>query len=366
MNNIDLHIPTGEIEIHYNSGIIEVVDYIPVYTPAWLHYTDVVVPAAKVRDTLIDFPVYVDLESDLPSQAWQYIRNNGGDIRVADEKGNEKPRELVDINVSKKQGGLFIKQSELSSTNDNILRIYYDNRNAVDYQKSYKFGAQNVWVNGFASVWHMNQGNVMDSTANGNNGTNYGSSDVSGKVGKARRFDISSKISIPNSSSLTISGALTLNVWIKSSSIDSYQHIFDKGIHANYEMAISRSKIYSRITIDGILHKSYGNSDLLNNTWYNLVYRYNGITLDYFLNGITNNSDTASGKIKTSGESAVIGMENTASAHFLGIIDELRISSKPRSDEWIDAMYANQNNPSKFYDISSVNTNKQYINFNEE
>src|SRR5690606_11402161 len=77
---------------------------------------------------------------------------------------------------------------------DTKLYLYFDPAHAEMTQYVGDTGetaAQRVWENGYAGVWHMKNvnGQVLDSTANGNHGTIYGATEVDGPLGRCLSFD---------------------------------------------------------------------------------------------------------------------------------------------------------------------------------
>jgi hypothetical protein len=63
--------------------------------------------------------------------------------------------------------------------------------------------------------WQLD-GNSLDNSGNGNNGTNNGATPAPGKFGQAMYFNgTSNYVSVPNSSSLSVTTAITIAAWIK-------------------------------------------------------------------------------------------------------------------------------------------------------
>src|SRR6185503_6949856 len=135
----------------------------------WSNRVAVTVQHGQVGGALTDFPVYVDL-SDMPAGFWSAVNSDCGDIRVTESDGTtEVPREVAACNTGGDTGELYFKAPALSSSSDSTFYIYYGDSGASDYATSATYGAQNVWTNGYKSVYHFEQdpsGTVLDSTAN--------------------------------------------------------------------------------------------------------------------------------------------------------------------------------------------------------
>jgi len=74
------------------------------------------------------------------------------------------------------------------------------------------------YSNGLVGYWPMDT-NANDYSNNINNGTIFSATPITGKVGNAYDFNGStSYINIPNSSTVDITGNLTIQAWVKRDS----------------------------------------------------------------------------------------------------------------------------------------------------
>src|SRR5690606_38973349 len=152
---------------------------------------------------------YVDL-SDLPSEFWTNVQSDCDDVRITtSDETTEVPREIVSCDGDTDTGELHFKAPSLANATDTTFYIYYGNSSATDYATDATYGAENVWSNGYAGVWHLEEDpggtapQIVDSTGNGNDGTSegeMGSDDLTeGQVAKALDFDGSDDyINVPN------------------------------------------------------------------------------------------------------------------------------------------------------------------------
>src|SRR5690606_33907440 len=121
---------------------------------SWQYRVSLTIDADQVDADLTDFPVYVDL-SDMPAEFHNNVNADGSDIRVTTgDEGTEVPREVVFYDADTDTGELHFKAPTLSSTTDTTFYIYYGNSSAGDYADDATYGAENVWSNGYAGVWH--------------------------------------------------------------------------------------------------------------------------------------------------------------------------------------------------------------------
>lgn len=80
--------------------------------------------------------------------------------------------------------------------------------------------AEKLFTTGISGMWHFDEGSgsiAHDSSGNGNNGTIYDATWTSGISGSALSFDgIDDYVEIPDSDSLDITGAITVEAWMNS------------------------------------------------------------------------------------------------------------------------------------------------------
>ena len=192
---------------------------------SWHYYLPITIPASKLSSTLTDFPVSVDL-STLPQTFFDYVRSDGGDIRVVlPDLETQVPIEIESISTSNKTGSLFFKAPELSNVTDNVFYLFYGNSFALGYDPSDTYGAHNVWTNGYVGVWHMAEDpsgtapQVKDSTVNNYSGT--ASEDmtsvnlVQGKLTNALSFNRTSNYVGFGTLNPLPNGVGAVNLWFK-------------------------------------------------------------------------------------------------------------------------------------------------------
>ena len=115
------------------------------------------------------------------------IQSDGKDIRftASDETTLlDYERELIETTTEPYQLVMHVRIPSVSSSVDTDYYMFYNNPDeTVDGEN--KTG---VWDSNFVMVQHMGD-SLADSTINGNDGTNYGTTVVDGLNGKARSFD---------------------------------------------------------------------------------------------------------------------------------------------------------------------------------
>ena len=146
----------------------------------------------------------------------------------------------------------------------------------------------------------------------------------------------SSYVSVPNSTSLSISGPITIEAWIKVNAINgNYQDIVCKesygqaGTGGGYELAITNT---GKVRLD--LYQSHnqyttaiGSTTVSTGVWHHVAGVFDGSQIRVYLNGVLDGS-LSTGNGPASGTSALnIGKSTYTTYYFGGLIDEVRISA---------------------------------------
>jgi hypothetical protein len=189
---------------------------------------------------------------------------------------------------------------------------------------------------GLVAAYGFNEGSgttVHDSSGKGNNGTLQGGASwtTSGKYGNALSFNGSSAlVTIPNSPSLQLTSAKTLEAWVYSTRLTGiWRDVIYKGNDNYYLEADSTS---GKPAIGGTFASPLlGTAALTANTWVHLAGTYDGATLRLYLNGVQVNSRAETGPIATSTNPLHIGGDSIYGQYFQGRIDEVRIYNRALS-----------------------------------
>ena len=109
----------------------------------------------------------------------------------------------------------WVNLTTLLSTQETIFYLYYGNSQCQNQQTTEK-----VWDDGYCGVWHLN--NVQDSTQNENNGVNYGTDSIIGKVGLAKDFNYGNYISFGDMSEPcnNLLSTLTVEFWMNPETLN--------------------------------------------------------------------------------------------------------------------------------------------------
>ncbi|MDD5518917.1 MAG: LamG domain-containing protein [Candidatus Omnitrophica bacterium] len=234
------------------------------------------------------------------------------------------------------------------------VRVYDRALSATEVRYHYNQGGPVGW-------WKMDEGEgrtVYDSTNNNNDGililagSATSSAWVEGKYDSALSFDgVDDYVSIPDNSSLDITGNLTMEGWVYFDKLLAWQGIISK---ANYSGGYTDSayilklddqnRLTFGITSDGGeagLHWTYQTGTVQSGRWYHIAVVFAPSTnMKIYIDGGLNTNDTTSipALIYNSGQSFKIGKDVVSNYH-PGKIDDVRIYNYARTPEQIRQDY---------------------------
>lgn len=321
----------------------------------WTRRTELTFDNSAQGSNLDNFPVLVTLDGTTNIDYAQ-TQNNGEDLRFVDADGvTVLDHEIEEWN----EAGLSyvwvrVPRIDAGSTTDSIW-MYYGNASASDGQN-----ATGVWDSSFETVNHLAetpadgvQGHY-DSTANGNHGTpqNFqdgggGSTNSAGQISGADDLGGDDDyVDVQNTAStLNVGQAFTLEAWVKRDVTGSAHALLTKRLSDKYAWKLSiQSNNVTRFDIsDGSSYQNVQGHTISDTNWHYIVARSDGSSLRLFNNGsIHGNSTSKTYTIAYDAGNLLTGAgvwSNTLSDYMNGRMDEVRVSSVARSNDWIAAQY---------------------------
>ena len=333
----------------------------------------------QVSGTLSNFPVLISITAgELRSVGnGGHVQNtNGYDIvfRAADGAA-PLAHEVESYSSTTGQLIAWVIVPVVSSSSATVIYVYYgDNSITVPTQNSAA-----VWDSQFKGVWHLQQ-SLNDSTSSGNNGTNSGSTDASGRMARGRRFDGSSSYVSTTSSELKTADSFTISLWFKADVTNFAHHLVwqgedgGNGWGGQQEMHLTlgdRSGGQDRgdylsfflgyqpaTNTENPLYVRTAFSDT--NDWHHAAVVVTGMgsspSVTLYLDGALKGSDSSTTS-KTGrnnwNKTFRLGGPSAADRLFDGKLDEVRISTTNRSSNWILTEYRNQNDPTSFVTVGA-------------
>ena len=190
-------------------------------------------------------------------------------------------------------------------------------------------------------------GNANDESGFNNNGTVSGAALVSDRWGNpasAYSFDgVNDYISVPVSSSLNFQNAVTINFWIKVG--DFYDRESYPLSHGNWEnrwkVSLTNKHIRWTIKSNSGTKDLDSETELIQNTLYNVTVLYDGRDFEIYINGELDAFTSFSGLILTTTIDLMVGqvLPDNNQYNFKGTLDDIRIYNYALSYRSIQSLY---------------------------
>lgn len=309
----------------------------------WQYRNQITIDATHIDSNLTDFTMLID-ESGLGMDFWSNVQNDGGDIVITTADGTTKlARELVNIDTTAQTMELHTRIPSVSSTVDTNLFIYYGNTTANEMNDA------TTTFSNYSHVYHMDNLNAVDVIA-ANNGTHTsGGSITTGIMGGGHLYTGSGLVDITD---INGSNIRTLSFWYNPANTGG----------GNFGSILGSNSFNDGLRHVGTdeLNVRDGGSVVVStsntfNTDKHLVFSYDSGTgnLNIYENGLLQDSNSFGGWHDVS---YLIGIAGNNSRAPGGLVDEIRISNNTLDIHWAAAEFANQSNPSTFYNVSAQET----------
>jgi hypothetical protein len=178
---------------------------------------------------------------------------------------------------------------------------------------------------------------IGDASGSGNVGTISGAVwNPAGRFGGALSFDgVDDWATVPDSNSLDVTSALTLEAWVNPSQVRDWTTVMMKeqvgnlayGLYANSDLSLGNRPSGHVFTLND--NNLRGGSTLPVNAWTHLALTYNGSTVRLYINGAEAGAIPSTGNaVVTSAAPLHIGGNSIWGEWFSGLIDEVRIYNR--------------------------------------
>jgi glucose/arabinose dehydrogenase/chitodextrinase len=194
---------------------------------------------------------------------------------------------------------------------------------------------------GVAASWGFNEASgttAADVSGNNNTATLVGGpTRVAGKYGNALSFDqVNDYLSVPNSSSLNFSGnAATLSMWINPASISGDSVVLGKFWNANmsspyyqYGLELGGGRPHFYVGTSTGLSGAAMDTALALNQWTHLAVVFNGLTVQFYVNGTMVSSKSLSASITARGMALRMGADASTQQFYKGLLDNVRVYNR--------------------------------------
>jgi fibronectin type 3 domain-containing protein len=192
---------------------------------------------------------------------------------------------------------------------------------------------------GLVAAYSMDQGSgttLPDVSGTGNNGTLSGASwTTSGRFGSALSFNGSGNmVTVPDSNSLDLTTALTLEAWVRPTTVNDWHTVLLKeqpaqltyALYGSTDAGLPAGHVYPTGSSGDRWVR--GPSALPLNTWSHLAFSWDGATGRVYVNGTQVASGALAGTAIVSSSPLRIGGNTIWNEWYSGLIDEVRIYNR--------------------------------------
>jgi hypothetical protein len=289
----------------------------------------------QTDEDLIGFPVLVRLDDTRIDYA--AAAEDGADLRFVDAtSGDELAYEIEEWNPAG-ESFVWVKVPRIVRGSwEGAFWIYFGNEVAATGARPAE-----VWSSAFAGVFHLN-GDLLDSTANANHGTNDGATAGAGRLAGGRWFDHddADKVTIGSVGLPMGASPRTLCAWAQTTDVTTNsKHWF-----ISYGAFVNNGGFFIGRSADELWCGGVGSDIVADDayrsaTWQYLCCTFDGFSARIYVDGVlVQGPENRSAWTVAPGQS-FLGSHINSGESWDGGLDEARISAASRSRDWIAAEY---------------------------
>ncbi|NLG17205.1 MAG: DUF2341 domain-containing protein [Fibrobacter sp.] len=310
-----------------------------------------------LNDPVADVPLLVRFTSS--NFNFSETESGGEDIRFFDAWGKPLKFELERWDLQSSLGEAWIRFDTLSPSSQFIFMRWGNKGAQSGSEPSMVFDT----ASGFRGVWHLtgesdgvrNHGLYKDATFNRNNGDDYiRARGLEGVNGPGHQFNgTNDYILIPGHDAYNFgTGPFTISLWFKVTEQKRNDLFIYKFDSENGKMGISSGPdgtLFFWASAAGVTDTVCRSSPLGSDKWYSVsLVRGKDLTAKLYVNGELTNDRSFTADVTGSSESSCIILgsdlspDSTVINSLGGFLDEVRIGSEERTQEWVEINYLNQ------------------------
>lgn len=309
---------------------------------------DTTAQGADIQEAVGNVPILLRLHSG--NFDFSKTKPDGGDLRfVASDDVTALKYEIDTFDVIDEVALIWVNVPEIkANSSENRIYIYYGNEEAVDSQDS-----PAVFANGHTLVYHLSeaQGTPRDATTNKNHSSHFsGGQSLPAVVGNGiSLFGGRDSITVPHTPALNLAEGFTLSTWIKIKHPGSDGYLFSQLEHGKgIIVGVEGEKVYARVINGDVVVQTEGDAGLTLGDWHNLtVTARPGEKLSLFIDGLQVTDAPLTAALPGMITDLSFGSLDDGSHRLAADLDEIHLSTVPRSPAWIKTIFASQGIQSK-------------------
>jgi lysophospholipase L1-like esterase len=247
-----------------------------------------------------------------------------------------------------------VKVPTAYAASDTVIQCQYSNATPTDgSDRPGTFDANTALAMHLST--NQTGGAFVDATSNGNNGTNTGTTDTAGQIDRGRNFSGTSQyITVPDSASLDVSTALTIEGWFRvTGGAGSTRRICYKGHYtssSDTDIAFTAALMYTdklRLYLSqdgGTSNAAYVDSTTTytDTNWHHVAFKFGGgSSLKIIVDGVDVTGSVVGSitSINNSADPLWIGTDKGVTQEWFGDLDEFVVHNVDRSLDYLKLRY---------------------------
>lgn len=308
----------------------------------------------EIEKPVYGFPVLVRLNEN--NFDFTMVQSDGSDIRFISADGEKLPFEIERLDVDAGVGTFWVRVDTIHVDND--TQFFYLKWGAAPEGPSSNGYAVFDTVIGFQGVWHLGeagQDTVKDATINGFHGVCYGmesEATFDGAIGNAHFFNgTATYIAMPTTADSRLNfsenGHFSVSAWVWVDTLDDQFHSVVSKSNQLYSLGIDDANNWEFFEFEDENAWVANLSPAQAGIWKHLYAVVRGEDQFLYINGICVDSTAepiGETRYRVTTDPVTIGKRTTSTVDgwFAGMIDEVRIESVARSEDWIRLCFGNQ------------------------
>jgi biopolymer transport protein ExbB len=301
---------------------------------------DAGVTGADIKETLADFPLLVRL-STANFGYFGELGENGKDIRLMQDDKTALKYAVEKIDAANQMGFVWVKLPTVrGGVSTDAVWMYYGNQSAEDGSD-----AKGVYDTAQALVFHFAEGQALpqDATAYGNNASeSQAVIDPAGWIGAAAKFSGTSHIDVKAAPSLEVNpdNGWSFSTWAKIDTAQSGGVLFLAQDGSNMiDLTVNGSAVTAHYLGPHNEDVRTPAANLKLGSWQHLAVVAKKDKLELYVDG----QQTGSANINLVAMSPALFIGGAdARQNITGLLDEVQVSNKARSPDWIKLSYRSQ------------------------
>jgi hypothetical protein len=323
----------------------------------WSHtrkiYLNTTSTGADVSGDVTGFPVLVRL--DHSNFTFSEADPDGNDVRFSSSRERSLPYQIERWSNADETAEIWVRvDTLLGNNNAQFIKMHWGREDALSWSDGSRVFSP---ASGFGAVWHLGEREdgtgskavYRNSAADENHGDDWiVSEDNSGLIGNGSHFEKDDFIQVPlAASALKPVSSLAVSGWFRTNTSDSSgAQIASMGDDYGLRLVRGGSAalfLFDDPTNNFVVYSS--RQDLFDSSWHHAAGVYTGTELLLYVDGVLEGSRSHNVDLWYNiGPDFFIGIHGTQFPFydFVGYMDEIRVSSVPRSAGWIKLCFENQ------------------------